>query len=197
MQIYATCTAIGREIIYPQLHLKNRWVSWFGPPSSGRILFLACYWAVIVFMMTSGAVVDDAYYYERIGFRNAWISVTQVPLVYLLASKSSLIGRVVGMSHERLNWLHRWVSRTLLVTVTVHGGFFMREWVRADFVELEIRMMPMVKYGIGAWVSYSSLNSHSGLKIPSSFVSRCARHSKLTCSKGYLSLDVHNLPLPA
>lgn len=105
----------------------------------------------MVYLMTDKAVIHDAYYWERIGFRNAWISVTQVPLVYLLASKSNIIAFVIGSSHERLNWLHRWVSRTLLLTVTVHGGFFMAEWVRADFVTLELDMMPMVKYGIGAW----------------------------------------------
>lgn len=27
----------------------------------------------------------------------------------------------------------------------------MAEWVRADFVKLELEMMPMFKYGIGAW----------------------------------------------
>ena len=150
MQIYATATAICREASYPQLHFKG-WLSWLSPPPLGRVIFLAGYWAIILFMMTYSAVIHDAYYWERIGFRNAWISVTQVPLVYLLASKSSLIGCVIGSSHERLNWLHRWVSRTLLVTVTVHGGFFMAEWVRADFVKLELEMMPMVKYGLGAW----------------------------------------------
>lgn len=60
-------------------------------------------------------------------------------------------GYLIGSSHERLNWLHRWVSRTLLITVTIHGVFFLREWIRADFVKLELSMMPMVKYGIGAW----------------------------------------------
>jgi hypothetical protein len=101
-------------------------------------------------MLSYNAIVDDAYYYERIGFRAAWISVTQVPLVYLLASKSRYLSLIIGISHERLNWLHRWVSRTLLATVTVHGAFFFREWIRADFVALELSMMPMVKYGIGA-----------------------------------------------
>ncbi|KAH0548094.1 hypothetical protein GP486_008172, partial [Trichoglossum hirsutum] len=149
-QIYATATAICREISYPQLHLEGP-LSWLSPPPLGRVLVLFCYWAVITYMMTDGAIIWDTEYYERIGFRAAWISVTQVPLVYLLASKSSIIIHLIGSSHERLNWLHRWVSRTLLVTVTVHGGFFMREWMRADFVKLELAMMPMVKYGIGAW----------------------------------------------
>lgn len=102
-------------------------------------------------MLCYAAIIKDAFYYERIGFRAGWISATQVPLIYLLASKSNIIGYLIGSSHERLNWLHRWASRTLLITVTVHGGFFFREWMRADFVKLELTMMPMVKYGLGAW----------------------------------------------
>jgi len=54
-------------------------------------------------------------------------------------------------SYINVNWLHKWVSRTLFVTVTVHGSFFIREWVRADFFRLELEMMPMVKYGLGLW----------------------------------------------
>ncbi|KAI9767491.1 MAG: hypothetical protein M1839_004502 [Geoglossum umbratile] len=164
-QIYATATAISREMSYPNLHLKGPF-SWLSPPPLGRALFIICYWAVIIFMMTDKAIISDAQYYERIGFRAAWISVTQVPLVYLLASKSSLIGHLAGSSHERLNQLHRWVSRTLLVTVTVHGGFFMREWVLADLVKMELWMMPIVKYGIGAWavLVWTFLSSLSPLR---------------------------------
>ncbi|KAH9216964.1 hypothetical protein DL95DRAFT_387161 [Leptodontidium sp. 2 PMI_412] len=166
MQVYATATAILRESSYPQLHISNKWFSWLSPPPLGRSLVLLCYWAVIVYMMTYKAIVDDPNYYERLGFRNAWISVTQVPLVYLLATKSSIIGHIIGSSHERLSWLHRWVSRTLLLTATIHGGFFMAEWVRADFVALELDMMPMVKYGMGAWfvLVWTFLSSLSPLR---------------------------------
>jgi len=150
-QAYATATAIAREMSYPQLVFKNKWLSWLSPPFMGRVILLLAYWAVLAFMMCNKAIVFDAYYYERIGFRGAWISVTQVPFVYLLASKSSIIGLIVGSSHERLNFFHRWASRTLLITVTVHGAFFFREWVRADFVSFELALMPMVKYGMGAW----------------------------------------------
>jgi NAD(P)H-flavin reductase len=150
MQVLATATAITREISYPQPH-PGGWFSFFRPLPVGRMIVIACYWAVIAYMLTYRAIINDAYYWERIGFRGGWISVTQVPLVYLLASKSSILGFIVGTSHERLNWLHRWLSRTLLITVTVHGSFFMAEWVRAEFVTLELELMPMVKYGLGAW----------------------------------------------
>jgi hypothetical protein len=157
MQSYATATAIFREMVSPELHFKNRWLSWLSPPPLGRSLVIATYWAVIVYMLCWESVVSDAYYWERIAYRAAWTSVTQVPFVYLLASKSSIIGVLSGSSHERLNWLHRWVSRTLLVTVTIHGSFFYREWVNSgnigteSFVAFELSLMPMVKYGMGAW----------------------------------------------
>ena len=151
-QSYATITAIAREISYPQPQfLVRSWFDWLNPPALGRILLLLSYWVLIIAFLTVGAIVDDAYYWERIGFRAAWVSVTQVPLIFLLASKVSIVGHLSGTSYERLNWLHRWVSRTLLITVTVHGSFFFTEWVRADFVPLELAMMPMVKYGLGAW----------------------------------------------
>lgn len=121
------------------------------PPSMGRLLVLLVYWAVIIYMATAGAIVKDAFFWERIGFRNAWVTVTQVPFLYLLASKSSILGMIAGSSYERLNWLHRWVARTMLVTATVHGWYFWGEWQLADIVQEELQMMPMIRYGLAAW----------------------------------------------
>lgn len=128
-----------------------RFFSWLTPPSTGRILLLLVYWAVVIYMATAGAIIEDAYFWERIGFRNAWVTVTQVPLLYLLASKSSVLGKIAGSSYERLNWLHRWVARTMFVTATIHGWHFYSEYQRADVVYYMFEMMPMIKYGLGAW----------------------------------------------
>ncbi|KAK4954078.1 ferric-chelate reductase Frp1 [Elasticomyces elasticus] len=149
-KVYATATAIAREMSYPRLSVSGPF-SWLTPPPLGRVLLVLVYWAVVTYMLTHKAIISDESYYERIGFRAAWVSVVQVPLVYLLASKWSFLGRLTGTSHERLNWLHRWVSRTLLATATVHGAFFLREWLRYGIFNLEMWMMPMVKYGMGAW----------------------------------------------
>ncbi|KAJ9137047.1 Ferric reductase transmembrane component 3 [Pleurostoma richardsiae] len=150
-QAWATLTAVCREMSYPQFYIPTRFLSWMTPLPLGRAIALLIYWAVIIYMMAHKVVVKDAYFWERIGFRNAWVTVTQVPLLYLLSSKSSVLGFLAGTSYERLNWMHRWVARTIFVTATVHGWHFWTEWVRADFVELELEMMPMVKYGLGAW----------------------------------------------
>ncbi|OPB39177.1 ferric reductase [Trichoderma guizhouense] len=150
-QSWATATAMVREISHPQLFIPLRHFTWLTPPPLGRVLVLLCYWAVIIYFMTWRSIVHDVYFWERIGYRNAWVTLTQLPMLFLLSTKVNIIGFLIGTSHERLNWLHRWVARTMFVTCTVHGFNFWTEWVRADFVELELDAMPMVKYGLGAW----------------------------------------------
>lgn len=124
---------------------------WATPPPLGRILVLLCYWAMISYFMAWDVIRRDATYWERIGFRNAWVTVCQLPMLYLISMKFNPVGFLIGAGHERLNWLHRWVARTMFVTATMHGFHFWTEWVRADFVEYELELMPMVKYGLGAW----------------------------------------------
>ncbi|KAF2095817.1 hypothetical protein NA57DRAFT_78595 [Rhizodiscina lignyota] len=151
LRTYATLTALWREISYPQgFYIKNKWFAWLTPPPLGRSLILIAYIVTLIAMTFTNSVIHDAYYFERVGFRAAWMSVMQVPFIVLLGGKVSLIGLVVGSSYERINWLHRWVARVLLITVTVHASFFLAEWARADFVSLELEMMPMVKYGMAA-----------------------------------------------
>ncbi|KAK4083763.1 uncharacterized protein Triagg1_1425 [Trichoderma aggressivum f. europaeum] len=150
-QSWATATALVRELTHPQLFIPLRHFSWLTPPPLGRVLVLLCYWSVIIYFMTWRSIVHDVYFWERIGYRNAWVTLTQLPMLFLLSTKVNIVGFLVGTSHERLNWLHRWVARTMFVTCTVHGFNFWTEWVRADFVELELDAMPMVKYGLGAW----------------------------------------------
>ncbi|KAI1768925.1 FAD-binding domain-containing protein [Hypoxylon sp. FL1150] len=150
-QLWATLTAVAREMSYPQFYVPIRGLSWLTPPPMGRIYILLAYWAVVIYMMTKDAIIADVNFYERIGYRNAWVTVMQVPFLYLLASRANVIAFIVGMSYERLNWLHRWVARTMFVTASVHGFTFWHEWVQHDMVDWELEMMPMVKYGFGAW----------------------------------------------
>ncbi|KAH7162197.1 hypothetical protein B0J13DRAFT_430657 [Dactylonectria estremocensis] len=150
-QAWATATAVVRELSHPQYYISVRGLRWATPFPLGRIFVLLCYWAVVVYLMSWKVSQNDVYYWERIGYRNAWVALCQLPLLYLLAMKVNVVGFLVGTGHERLNWLHRWVARTMFVTATCHGFHFWTLWVRADFVAFELQIMPLVKYGIGAW----------------------------------------------
>ncbi|KIW81583.1 hypothetical protein Z517_04609 [Fonsecaea pedrosoi CBS 271.37] len=158
-QLYDTTIAICRELAYPQLWTcTGRFTRYFTPPSLGRCLLLLTYWAVILTMLWSNVLLTPsspnyAYRWEIVGFRAAWVSVTQLPLIYILSGKANIITMLTGISYERLNWLHRWVSRTIFLTVIVHWSYFFTEWSIADFVTLQLKWMPMVKYGFGAWAT--------------------------------------------
>jgi NAD(P)H-flavin reductase len=164
-QAHATTRTIFREIAYPQgFYITKPRLSWLSPPSVGRCLVILVYCITITVMLTTNSISNilDPYYFERIGYRAAWVSAAQVPLIVLLAGKLNIIGLLVGSSYERLNWLHRWVSRVLIVSVAVHAGFFLRQWIRADFLQVQLQMMPVVKYGMGAggvllWMNLSGL----------------------------------------
>lgn len=156
-QVWATATATFRELAYPQpIVFTGRFSKYFTPPPVGRCLVLAVYWIVILTMLWSNTILTKSsseyiYKWEKVGFRAAWVSVTQLPFIYLLSCKFNPISILTGISYERLNWLHRWTARTVFLTLIVHWAFFYQEWVEADFVKLQLKMMPMVKYGFGAW----------------------------------------------
>jgi len=156
-QAYATATATVREMAYPQpWYFTGRISKYFSPLPLGRWLILAVYWVVILMFLWANTILKPndamyAYKWEKVGFRAAWVSVTQIPFIYLLACKFNPFSLVSGVSYERLNWIHRWAARTVFFTAIVHWSFFLREWWLADFVQLEIQMMPMVKYGFGAF----------------------------------------------
>jgi len=146
----AFLTAALREMSYPQFLVFKRY-TFFNPPPLGRIYIVALYMILILILLFHNSIVSGPMYYETIAFRAAWCTVGQVPLVFLLSMKSSIVGFLIGSSHERLNWLHRTVAQCLLFTATIHFAFFWREWSVWHVVESEIQMMPIVKYGMGAW----------------------------------------------
>lgn len=156
-QMYDTVLATARESTYPTMQpLKGRILSYFTPPPLGQSLLILAYWTIILIMLWTNVFLGPSsslygYRWEKPAFRAGWISVTQVPLLYALSCKFNVISIVTGISYERLNWLHRWVSRTLFLTVVVHWAYFFHEWTLADFVKYQLEIMPMVKYGFSAW----------------------------------------------
>jgi len=55
-----------------------------------------------------------------IATRSGWLSLACLPFVFATAGKSNLITLVTGVSHEKLQLFHRWISYAFLVTALVH-----------------------------------------------------------------------------
>ncbi|KAH7391712.1 hypothetical protein BKA66DRAFT_579616 [Pyrenochaeta sp. MPI-SDFR-AT-0127] len=87
----------------------------------GRLYLLLIYTAVITFSLTIvNAPIFSQHFIDDIAFRAAWVTITQIPLVYLLSAKRGPINLFIDLSYERVNWMHRWVGKMVFVSGTIH-----------------------------------------------------------------------------
>lgn len=97
----------------------------------------------------------DQWKWEDVGYRTGFITIAQLPLIVLLAGRQNIIGYLAGMGYERLNWFHRWASRTLWLTATIHMGFWFRDWGQYDYITYQLKNDALAKRGFAAWIILS------------------------------------------
>ncbi|TVY19659.1 Ferric/cupric reductase transmembrane component 7, partial [Lachnellula arida] len=148
----ACITAISREAGYAQYTPRNH--RFFKVPPVGTITLLVVYLAWVILLEFVNNNVEGAQHFTSLGVRAAWLAVAQVPLLILLAGKNNLIGLATGVSYERLNVIHRWVSRVLLFLVTLHVIFLHLSWNAYDLGPLEYSTDSCIPTG---WATYAIL----------------------------------------
>ncbi|KAF3205645.1 hypothetical protein TWF191_001810 [Orbilia oligospora] len=156
-QIWATATAVLREAALPSVRSftnKNTLLAMFTPLPLGRSVVVFIYMAMVAIMLSINVYTSGYWYYEKIAYRAAWVSVTQIPFVLLISGRLSLFTLLTNIPGERINWLHRWVGRVILVSVLVHMALFWRGWDLSDFLQTELEIMPMVRVGALLWCLY-------------------------------------------
>jgi len=161
MKSVATITAIYREISYPQFS-PARTTFWFKVPTFGNILLLLTYLCFILALEFFQNDIPGAQHHTSISVRAAWLAVAQVPLLILLAGKNNLIGFLTGVSYERLNILHRWVARGLLLLATIHFASESVGWDEYGLLKLEWATDTCPPTGISVyaillWINLSTL----------------------------------------
>lgn len=148
----ATVTALTREASHASLApiaFRGRQIRM---PTFGRTAIVLANLVVLLVFCFYKLHPKDRWQFEDIGYRTGFVSVAQLPLIFLLAGKNNIIGWLTGMSHERLNWLHRWTARSLLLTSTIHFGYFLADWwPYGDFASRKLRTDPITRRGLIAW----------------------------------------------
>ncbi|KAL4898752.1 metalloreductase [Aspergillus ambiguus] len=148
---YATLTAIVREASYatlPPLSIGGR--TFHFAPLGPLAIILANLVVVLVFCFYKLDTTNQ-WKWEDVGYRTGFVTIAQLPLIFLLAGRQNIIGFLVGMSYERLNWFHRWAARTLWLTATIHMGFWFRDWGRYDYIVHQLQNDALSKRGFAAW----------------------------------------------
>ncbi len=157
----STLTAIVRESSYLQLTPQSI-SSHFRIPPLGSILLILAYFGFVLALEFTNNDYPGAQHDQALGVRAAWLAVAQIPLLVLLAAKTSIVGLLTGVSYERLNVYHRWVARGLLMLSAMHFGFQSRGWDHYGLMQMEWNTDECPPTGIAAfalvlWMNLSTL----------------------------------------
>ncbi|KAK5133622.1 hypothetical protein LTR08_007570 [Meristemomyces frigidus] len=148
-------------ITYPQF-TPSRAKSWVQVPPFGTIFLLVVYLCFVLALEFVNNDVAGAQYWTSLGIRAGWLAIAQMPLLILLAGKNNLIGLVTGLSYKRLNVLHRWVSRIVLLMAILHVGYQNTGWNKYGVRSLEWSTDSCAPTGMAAfalliWLNVSTL----------------------------------------
>ncbi|KAI0347145.1 hypothetical protein BDW22DRAFT_1425211 [Trametopsis cervina] len=81
--------------------------------------------------------------------RSGHIAACQISLIVGLSMKNNVIGYLTGVSHEKLQILHRTIARSLFVMVLIHG------FSRVSVERLEITEFGWTELGLAAGIIYA------------------------------------------
>ncbi|KAH6904251.1 ferric reductase transmembrane component [Coprinopsis sp. MPI-PUGE-AT-0042] len=77
--------------------------------------------------------------------RPAWVAVSQMPLLFALAQKNNILGSIMGYGYEKLNFLHRFAARVVILASNIHAIYYFYKWT------LEGTFMPQMLRATNAW----------------------------------------------
>ncbi|EIW75935.1 hypothetical protein CONPUDRAFT_85160 [Coniophora puteana RWD-64-598 SS2] len=119
--------------------------------SLGQVLIMVAWLAVLAYVSFYKAP-SLFYSSERLGF----VAVSQVPFVYVLATKNNVLGMLVGVGYEKLNYLHRFLGRTVVLIANIHGIGYMYKWTLTGIWVEKLRD-PQYYWGMTALVAFDIL----------------------------------------
>lgn len=111
----------------------------------GQVLLMAGYAAMVFYcgFYKSNPFSDP--------LRAGWVVTSQIPFVYIFASKNNLVGALVGVGYEKLNYLHRLIGRLLVVGANVHAIGYVYKWSLAGQLSTELAQ-PYIRWAFVALV---------------------------------------------
>ncbi|KAL4080085.1 ferric reductase like transmembrane component-domain-containing protein [Scleroderma yunnanense] len=83
--------------------------------------------------------------------RAGWVATSQIPFVYIFATKNNVIGMLLGVGYEKLNYFHRHIGRLILTAANVHALGYIYKWSLAGTMSTELAR-PFVRWGFVALV---------------------------------------------
>ncbi|KAF2876219.1 hypothetical protein BDV95DRAFT_512251 [Massariosphaeria phaeospora] len=122
------------------------------PVTLGRLFSLTAYTCIIAALLVSvDAPSASPKFIDDVAFRAAWITLAQLPLVHFLATKRGPLNLLAAVSYERISWLHRWMSRVLFLSASIHMAIKISSISISDAFQSQEKVGMMIRYGLGAY----------------------------------------------
>ncbi|KAJ9611544.1 hypothetical protein H2200_004728 [Cladophialophora chaetospira] len=133
--------------------LSSTYISEFGPL---YVQVLGLFYTTWLLYLVSRGTGDD---YMHITKAFGHVAISQLPFHYLLSlknTKSSPIAWATGLTHERLNPIHRLFGRIVHLFLAIHAVLYLRFFIVMRFLEKRIKDRD-VRLGILAFWSFNFL----------------------------------------
>ncbi|KAG8762747.1 hypothetical protein FRC11_007877 [Ceratobasidium sp. 423] len=83
--------------------------------------------------------------------RSGFVCISQIPVVFALGTKNSLVGWLVGMGYEKLNYIHRWVGQLMFIAGLFHVVGFLVKWTKSGVITIA------AKSQFWGWMAFGGL----------------------------------------
>lgn len=140
------------------LFLSKRKKIYFQP----SLLILLCAYLAIngsfMFVETKDLDYQDRYYI--VGKRIGKVSTGNLPVLYIFAIKHDPIPFITGLTHDKINLLHRWMGRSIWTMILVHLIISIKYWLKEEF-DIMLKIPPqyfgMIAFGSMTVLTWGSL----------------------------------------
>ncbi|KAK7690507.1 hypothetical protein QCA50_005605 [Cerrena zonata] len=99
--------------------------------------------AVLALAYTTGMIYATLYksnlFTESI--RTGFLAASQIPVVIILGTKNNIPGWLLGMSYERLNFLHRYAGRLTVLAANLHVLGYIYAWAIAGTLTQHLQVL--------------------------------------------------------
>ncbi|KAF8628831.1 hypothetical protein AX17_005892 [Amanita inopinata Kibby_2008] len=115
-----------------------------------QVLIMLTYFAILLypFIYRSNFLIDE--------MPAAWIAISQLPFVFVFASKNNVLGWLLGVGYQRLNYLHRYIGRLVILAANIHSIGYFYQWSLTNTVSLNFAQ-PSNVWGLVALICFDLL----------------------------------------
>ncbi|KAF8939317.1 hypothetical protein BGZ47_008228 [Haplosporangium gracile] len=114
---------------------------------AGATLFALIFLSILAVLLTSD--VNLKLNSNRAGY----LGLACIPFLFAFTGKNSIITLMTGISHHRINQVHRFLGLSLFVLISVHMGCMMKSWWPWKALLAQQLATPKVRYGLATYTT--------------------------------------------